>query len=139
MYSCQLRAARHHGHFQQYGAGSVSYTHLDVYKRQGISCPALSAADGAQRSVFPKIKRSVIRVFHGPAARCFPAVLPHRIVFPGRALFHAVFFAPQEVVCLLSTSVKMYLGGAFGQDVNDVNAYAASSFYSCLLYTSRCV
>ena len=29
-----------------------------------------------------------------------------------------------------SALVKMYLGGAFGQDVNDVNAYAASSFYS---------
>ena len=35
-----------------------------------------------------------------------------------------------------SALVKMYLGGAFGQDVNDVNAYAASSFYSVDRYAS---
>ena len=77
-------------HVDDVGAG--------VLRVIGISCPALSAADGEQRSVFTKIKRCVIRVFHGPAARCFPAVFPHRIVFHGSALFHAVFFAPQEVV-----------------------------------------
>lgn len=35
-----------------------------------------------------------------------------------------------------SALVKMYLGGAFGQHVDDVNAYAASSFYSVDRYAS---
>lgn len=35
-----------------------------------------------------------------------------------------------------SALVKMYLAGAFGQNVNDVNAYAASCFYSVDRYAS---
>ena len=35
-----------------------------------------------------------------------------------------------------SALVKMYLGGAFGQDVNDVNAYAASLMFSMDRYAS---
>lgn len=35
-----------------------------------------------------------------------------------------------------SALVKMYLRGAFGQNVNDVNAYAASAFYSVDRYAS---
>lgn len=35
-----------------------------------------------------------------------------------------------------STLVKMYLNGEFSQDLNDVNAYAASSFYAVDRYAS---
>lgn len=35
-----------------------------------------------------------------------------------------------------STLVKMYLGGEFGKDANDVNAYAAGAFYAVDRYAS---
>ena len=60
-------------------------------------------------------------------------LLKQRMEREGTAFRTIVFPQYQEPSSAL---IRMYLGGEFGQDPNDVNAYAASTFYAVDRYAS---
>ena len=60
-------------------------------------------------------------------------LLSQRLEQEGHCFRHLVFPRYQEESSAL---IRMYLGGAFGSNPSDVNAYAASAFYAVDRYAS---
>ena len=109
-------------HFSKHGIHPVSYTHLDVYKRQGyLILPNSRRCNSLLRKSFRRIKRRMASInvgnpFIGSSIRAAPNTI---IRLSGRdnACRHSTLLSIRK---LLSESV-------FGITV------------TCLLYTSRCV
>ena len=92
----------------------VSYTHLDVYKRQAIDGVDASGKQTQSELLYKRLTDS------GICARL--------VSFPD--------YGSES-----SALVRMYLNGDFGSRPEDVNAYAASTFFAADRFASyrRCV
>ena len=106
---------------------TVSYTHLDVYKRQGLDLVALQlqVADGRPLEVEPRGRG------HAVEARVY-AEAPERGFLPSTGTV-LLFEAPDGVRVDAAVETGSVVTGYYDPMIAKVIAHG------CLLYTSRCV
>ena len=113
---------------------AVSYTHLDVYKRQGLMFSVANAiSDEARAKYHEFLRRGKTGIYQG-LTFWSPNINIFRDPRWGRG--HETY---GEDPFLTGRMGLEFVKGMQGDDPKYLKSVATAKHYACLLYTSRCV